>query len=84
MNQLADARLLVTSESDTGDEIVDVAHEALIRGWPAARRDGSERTRPGCGLHRRITETATEWEAAKRDASYLFGGQRLDEAVRWA
>ena len=83
VNQLADARLLVTSETDTGDEIVDVAHEALIRGWPRLQGWISGNL-AGLRIHRRITETSTEWEAVKRDPSYLFGGQRLVEAQRWA
>ncbi len=33
LRQLADARLLVTGR----DETIEVAHEALIRGWPALR-----------------------------------------------
>ena len=66
-----------------GREIVDVAHEALIRGWP--RLQGWIRENPaGLRIHRRITETAAEWAAAGRDPSYLFSGQRLDEARRWA
>jgi hypothetical protein len=34
VRQLADARLLVTGQDpNTGDESVEVTHEALIRGW---------------------------------------------------
>ena len=83
VDELATARLLVTSETDTGEEIVDVAHEALIRGWPRLQGWISENP-AGLRIHRRITETATEWEASKRDQSYLFTGQRLVDAVRWA
>ena len=83
VNQLADARLLVTSENDTGDEVVDVAHEALIRGWPRLQAWIGENPL-ALRIHRRITETATEWSAASRDPSYLFGGQRLEEALRWS
>ena len=36
--QLADARLLVTGrDPDSGEETIEVAHEALIRGWQQLR-----------------------------------------------
>ena len=38
VGQLASARLLTTSVDASGARQVDVAHEALIRGWPRARR----------------------------------------------
>ncbi len=83
VNRLADARLVVTSESDSGEEIVDVSHEALIRGWPRLQA-WIEENPAALRVHRRLTETATEWAAAERDPSYLFAGQRLDEASAWA
>jgi hypothetical protein len=39
VTRLADARLVTTSvDQKTGAEMVDVAHEALIRGWPTLQR----------------------------------------------
>jgi WD40 repeat protein len=83
VNQLADARLLITSREPAGGEVVDVAHEALIRGWPRLQSwidqdPGSQR------VHRRISEAATEWAATQREASFLYRGTRLREASAWA
>ena len=62
---LAEARLLTTgSDEATGEPVVDVTHEALIRGWPELRgwiNDDREQLR----LHRRLSEAATEWDARR-------------------
>lgn len=44
---LVDARLLTTTADDDGTTWIDVAHEALIRGWPRLRAWIDE-DRPGC------------------------------------
>jgi WD40 repeat protein len=80
---LTDARLLTTGRDERGDEVVDVAHEALIRGWPRLRAWVDE-DRAGLRTHRRLTEAAQEWERSGRDESYLYGGARLAEANEWA
>jgi hypothetical protein len=69
--------------SPAADErTVNVAHEALIRGWPRLRGwiDGE---REGLRIHRRVTETAGEWQSRNRDVGFLYRGFRLDEARRW-
>lgn len=81
---LADARLVTTSrDMATGEEQVDVSHEALIRGWPRLR-EWIEEDRAGLRTHRRLTEAANEWEENNRDESYLYRGARLTEAMEWA
>ncbi|HWT00508.1 MAG TPA: TIR domain-containing protein [Pyrinomonadaceae bacterium] len=78
---LADARLLTTgSSTDSGAQLVDVSHEALIRGWPRLRRWVDE-DRAGLRVLRRVTEAAQEWEKATRDESLLFRGARLAQAA---
>ena len=65
---LTDARLLVTEEQQ-----VDVAHEALIRGWPRLRQ-WIDDDRNGLRIHRRITDNAEEWRRLNRDAGVLLRG----------
>ena len=64
---LAEARLVTTSTDEaTGEPVVDVTHEALIRGWPELRgwiNDDREQLR----LHRRLSDAATDWDAGGRD-----------------
>jgi WD40 repeat protein len=80
---LTDARLLTTNtESESGAEIVDVSHEALIRGWPLLRK-WIEEDRAGLRVHRRLTEAAEEWKRAERDESLLFRGARLAQTAEW-
>lgn len=79
---LADARLLTTSKDEQNNEIVDVAHEALIRSWPRLR-GWIDEDRDALRTHRRLTEAASEWEGNTRDESYLYRGARLATAEEW-
>jgi hypothetical protein len=69
-----DARLLVIEGQQ-----VDVAHEALIRGWPRLRQ-WIDDERNGLRIHRRITENAEEWRRLNRDDGALFRGSLLTQA----
>ena len=91
IRRLADARLITTEgrerspqEGDGRDQesYVEVAHEALIRGWPQLRR-WIDADRAGLLMHRRLTEGARDWESSDRDPSYLFAGTRLAVAHEW-
>lgn len=82
VDQLADARLLITGKDEHGDITVDIAHEALIRDWPLLR-EWVEREGTTLRLHRRLTETAFEWARKQRDTSYLYLGARLAEVEDW-
>jgi hypothetical protein len=81
--RLVDARLLTTGRDETGVEIVDVSHEALVRGWPRLRA-WIDADRQGLRLHRRLTDATTEWACLGHDASALYRGARLVEAQEWA
>jgi WD40 repeat protein len=84
LQKLADARLITTMrDADTATEYVDVAHEALIRGWTRLR-EWIDRDRESLRTHRRLTEAAAEWERYSQDESYLYRGARLAEAEEWA
>ncbi|WP_221352298.1 hypothetical protein [Streptomyces beigongshangae] len=74
LDRLARARL-VTLHEDT----VDLAHEALITGWPRLR-DWIERDRERLRVHRRLTEAAETWAELGRDPGALYRGSRLTTA----
>ena len=68
---------------DPGKTSVEVAHEALIRGWGRLRQ-WVEADRAGLRTQRRLTEAAREWDHAGREPSLLFAGARLATAREWA
>jgi WD40 repeat protein/tRNA A-37 threonylcarbamoyl transferase component Bud32 len=84
LHRLADARLIVTSrDAASEEEMVDVAHEALIRSW-ARLQSWINENRMALHTHRQLTETAETWEQENRDASFLYRGVRLAQAREWA
>jgi WD40 repeat protein len=84
VTRLADARLVTTSANpETGEETVDVAHEALIRSWPTLQR-WLTADRDALRLHQALADAALEWEGNERDESYLYRGARLAAAEEWA
>ena len=79
-----DARLITTEGTDATDGAVEVAHEALIRGWTQLRKwVDAERT--GLRIHRRLTEDAKEWEDARPEAKgdFLYSGAHLAVCREW-
>src|SRR6185436_7449004 len=64
IDRLADpeSRLLTTErqKSASGEGTLEVAHEALIRGWPQLRT-WIETDRTGLRTHLRLAESAKEW-----------------------
>ncbi len=83
VQHLADARLAVTSVNPvTGEDEVEVAHEALIRHWPRLR-DWLEEDRAGLRVREGLREAALEWQAANKDENLLVHrGRRLEDAVQ--
>ena len=75
---LADSRLIIT-----GEDAVEVAHEALIREWPTLR-GWLEDNREGLRLHRHLTLAADGWERQGRDPGELYRGARPCQAISWA
>jgi WD40 repeat protein len=83
VKKFADERLLTTNREDqTEDQVVDVSHEALIRGWPRLRKWVDE-DRVGLRTLFRINEAALEWARENRDEGLLFRGARLAIALEW-
>ncbi len=84
LQRLADARLVTASrDMASGEEMVDVSHEALIRGW-ARLQSWIDEDRMALHTHRQLTEAAETWEENSREASYLYHGARLAQAEEWA
>lgn len=74
LERLAGARL-ITLDGDT----VELAHEALITGWPRLAgwiEEGRDRLR----AQRRLGEAARGWEELERDPGALYRGTRLSRA----
>ena len=84
VRSLAGERLLTLARDDvSGEPVVDVSHEALIRGWPLLR-GWIDESREGLRIHRRLTEAAQEWLTLGRDPGDLYLGARLPAAIEWA
>jgi WD40 repeat protein/energy-coupling factor transporter ATP-binding protein EcfA2 len=83
VQKLADARLLVTSRDErTGEETVEVAHEALIRGWRELQM-WLNADREFLLWRQRLRGLIETWEGSGRDESALLRGALLGESDRW-
>ncbi|MFX0197020.1 MAG: TIR domain-containing protein [Candidatus Hodarchaeota archaeon] len=80
----AEARLIITEGESKldGEQFIEVAHEALIRGW-SRLREWIEVDRAAMRTHRKLTEAANEWYKKGKDESFLYRGARLAEAEEW-
>ncbi|SFQ68317.1 cytochrome D1 domain-containing protein [Amycolatopsis rubida] len=78
LDKLSAARLIVL-----GHDTVEIAHEALIRGWPRLR-GWLDENRDGLRLHRRLSGDASDWTGLDRDPGTLYRGLRLTAASDWA
>ena len=78
LDVLAEARLVTI-----GEGWVEIAHEALIREWPALHTWLME-DREGLRIHRQITQAGQSWQALAEDPGELFRGARLTQALEWA
>ncbi|MCR6484808.1 hypothetical protein M8542_18425 [Amycolatopsis sp. OK19-0408] len=78
LGELASARLVALD--DTG---IEIAHEALIRGWPRLR-EWLTRDRDGLRVHRQLTEATDAWQSVDEDPGWLYRGTRLAIAREWA
>jgi len=90
LEHLVRSRLLtLTGEDGRGDTLAvaqrkaDIAHEALITGWPTLQQWVQE-GRAAELTRRRVERAAEEWSQHHRDNSYLYRGIRLAEAQAWA
>ncbi len=85
LRHLADNRLLTLSgeeKKDSGRK-VDIAHEALISGWPTLR-DWIKERRAAEQSRRRLEDKAAEWVRLGRgDEGGLLDALELAEAKQW-
>lgn len=81
---LADQRLLSVGRDDvSGARVVELTHEALIRGWPQLRAWIDE-DRDALQAQRRLTEATAEWDRSGRaDEGLLYRGARLAAWREW-
>lgn len=82
VGRLVEARLLTTAVDPTGEPVVEVAHEALIVGWPRLAAWIAD-TREDLLAHERLAEATTEWEANDRAEGFLLRGGRLVQHETW-
>jgi formylglycine-generating enzyme required for sulfatase activity len=92
LQRLQSARLVTTVREEEPSRVggesapityVDVAHEALIREWPALGEWLAE-NREGLRVHRRLTEAVQEWVRLGKDPGALYRGLRLAQTLAWA
>ena len=77
------ARLVVTGRNEaTGEETVEVVHEALIREWQSLR-EWMERDRDFRTWQERLRAVMRQWENSGNDQGVLLRGFPLDEAKDW-
>jgi hypothetical protein len=80
----SDARLITTEGSDATDGAVEVAHEALIRGWTQLRK-WLDAERADLRIQRRLSADAKEWADARTETKkdFLYSGVRLAVCREW-
>lgn len=80
---LAEARLVTIGvESGGRQEMVEIAHEALVRRWPRLNQWLQE-DREILIWRQRLRLIIREWEQTGRDDGFLLRGPLLDEAKLW-
>jgi hypothetical protein len=85
LSTLTDARLItIEGRIEQGEPVIEVAHEALIRGWSKLGR-WIDDNRDGLRVHARLTHAAREWAEKGRTHpdDYVYRGARLVEVEEW-
>jgi len=83
VRQLADARLTVTGRDEaTGEETVEVAHEALIHNWTRLR-NWLDEDREFLLWQQRLRAHFEEWKHTGCEKDTLLHGNPLIEAEHW-
>ncbi len=81
VERLAEARLVVIAPNEiTGEQEIEVAHEALIQYW-GRLRDWLNENRDALRVREGVRRAALEWEQNQQQAAYLVHrGERLENA----
>jgi energy-coupling factor transporter ATP-binding protein EcfA2 len=83
LRPLIDERLLTTGHDEaSGAATVEVAHEALLRGWPTFARWVAE-ARSDLRFQIQVEEAAHDWAAHGQSFDFLWAGLRLANAEEW-
>ncbi|MCS6909066.1 MAG: protein kinase [Anaerolineales bacterium] len=82
VQQLANARLLVTNRDPSGQETAEIVHEALIRSW-SRLREWMQANRNFRAWQERLRGMMQQWEAAGHDEGALLRGALLVGAEGW-
>ncbi|WP_086839483.1 nSTAND1 domain-containing NTPase [Amycolatopsis kentuckyensis] len=77
------ARFVRSRLVTAGQAGLELAHDALIDGWPRLR-GWLAADRDALRVHRRLTEATALWETSDREPAVLYRGRQLDEALKWA
>jgi hypothetical protein len=76
-------RLLVTNRHErTGEETIEVAHEALIRRWEKLR-EAIESDREFLVWRRWLNVRRNLWQQKARDGKWVLAGGEVEDAQRW-
>ena len=76
VDEMTDARLLVTSEAEENEPTVEVAHEAIFTHWPRLA-EWIELRRDDLRLLRQVRLAAVEWEKVVLLKHFLWPHERL-------
>lgn len=82
VQDLADARLLVTGRDPAGYETVEVVHEALIRSW-SRLQEWLNTDRAFRIWQERLRASLRQWQISEHDSGALLRGVPLAEAEEW-
>jgi hypothetical protein len=82
VKQLADDRLVVTSQNAANQETVEVVHEALIRNWDEFRQ-WMNADRSFRAWQERLRFAMRQWDTSGRDEGALLRGKSLADAEDW-
>ena len=83
LSLLTEARLVtVAVASDHRQQMVEIAHEALVRRWPRLSQ-WLEEDREILVWRQRLGFIIQEWQQTGRDDGFLLRGSLLDEARLW-
>jgi WD40 repeat protein/class 3 adenylate cyclase len=77
------ARLIQDRLLTRREDIVEIAHEALIREWPRLR-DWLEEDVHGRAVRAHLTAAAKQWQESERSPAELYRGPRLSVVMDWA
>jgi hypothetical protein len=82
VHRLAAGRLVVVARTATGEQVVQLAHQALIAHWPRLR-DWLTEDRDFLAWRAQLDQQHERWEAAGRDDGALLRGTPLAVAQDW-